>query len=79
MPVDPLWNSTKARELAAQRRPGALIRLGREHRAWTLAALGDRLGCSPATVSRLERRSRIVTWRWCTAPRSQSACPDTSW
>lgn len=33
MPVDPLWNSTRARELAAQRRPGALIRLGREHRA----------------------------------------------
>ncbi|MEV0263161.1 helix-turn-helix transcriptional regulator [Streptomyces sp. NPDC050617] len=60
MPVDPLWNSTRARELTAQRRPGALIRLGREHRAWTLAALGGRLGCSPATVSRLERRSRIV-------------------
>lgn len=48
------------RELAAQRRPGALIRLGREHRAWTLAALGDRIGCSPATVSRLERRNRVV-------------------
>ena len=39
MPVDPLWNTPKARELAAQRRPGALIRLGREHRAWTLAVL----------------------------------------
>jgi transcriptional regulator with XRE-family HTH domain len=60
VPVDPLWNTTKARELAEQRRPGALIRLGREHRSWTLAALGDRLGCSPATVSRLERRSRVV-------------------
>ncbi|GAB2580419.1 hypothetical protein GCM10027168_11590 [Streptomyces capparidis] len=60
MPVDSLWNTPKARELAAQRRPGALIRLGREHRAWTLAALGERLGCSPATVSRLERRTRIV-------------------
>ncbi|MER8066731.1 helix-turn-helix transcriptional regulator [Streptomyces sp. NPDC094034] len=60
MPVDPLWNSTRARELAAQRRPGALIRLGREHRAWTLAVLGDRLGCSPATISRLERRNRVV-------------------
>ncbi|MFJ3762886.1 helix-turn-helix domain-containing protein [Streptomyces sp. NPDC090080] len=60
MPVDPLWNTPKARELAAQRRPGALIRLGREHRAWTLAALGQRLGCSPATVSRLERSSRVV-------------------
>ncbi|MFJ2603728.1 helix-turn-helix domain-containing protein [Streptomyces sp. NPDC091279] len=60
MPVDPLWNSTRAHELAAQRRPGALIRLGREHQAWTLAALGDRLGCSAATVSRLERRARVV-------------------
>ncbi|MFI2437142.1 helix-turn-helix domain-containing protein [Streptomyces sp. NPDC018693] len=60
MPVDPLWNSTTALQLAAQRRPGALIRLGRQHRAWTLAALGDRIGCSPATVSRLERRTRIV-------------------
>ncbi|MCX4677645.1 helix-turn-helix domain-containing protein [Streptomyces sp. NBC_01433] len=49
-----------ARELAAQRRPGALIRLGREHRAWTLAALGDRIGCSAATVSRLERRNRVA-------------------
>ncbi|MFE7270023.1 helix-turn-helix domain-containing protein [Streptomyces sp. NPDC057623] len=60
MPVDPLWNTTKARELTEQRRPGALIRLGREHRSWTLAALGDRIGCSPATVSRLERRNRVV-------------------
>lgn len=58
--VDPLWNSTRARELAAQRRPGALIRLGREHRAWTLAVLGGRIGCSPATVSRLERSVRVV-------------------
>ena len=60
MPVDPLWNSTRARELALQRCPGGLIRLGREHRAWTLADLGDRIGCSAATVSRLERRIRIT-------------------
>ncbi|MFF8789194.1 helix-turn-helix domain-containing protein [Streptomyces sp. NPDC015125] len=60
MPVDPLWNTARARELAEQRRPGALIRLGREHRSWTLAALGEELGCSPATISRLERRSRVV-------------------
>ncbi|MDQ0771566.1 transcriptional regulator with XRE-family HTH domain [Streptomyces aurantiacus] len=60
MPVDPLWNSTAATSLVAQRRPGALIRLGREHRTWTLAALGERIGCSAATVSRLERRSRVV-------------------
>ncbi|MDQ0780048.1 transcriptional regulator with XRE-family HTH domain [Streptomyces aurantiacus] len=60
MPVDPLWNSTTATQLAVQRRPGALVRLGRERRAWTLAALGERIGCSTATVSRLERRSRVV-------------------
>ncbi|MFG2241608.1 helix-turn-helix domain-containing protein [Streptomyces sp. NPDC048734] len=60
MPVDPLWNSTTARQLAAQRRPGALIRIGRQHQAWTLAVLAERIGCSPATVSRLERRARIA-------------------
>ncbi|WP_240660035.1 helix-turn-helix transcriptional regulator [Streptomyces sp. WAC 01529] len=60
MPVDPFWSTPKARELAEQRRAGALIRLGREHLSWTLAALGDRLGCAPATVSRLERRRRVV-------------------
>lgn len=60
MPVDPLWNSTTAVQLAAQRRPGALIRLGRQHHCWTLAVLADRIGCSPSTVSRLERRARIA-------------------
>lgn len=60
MPIDPLWNSTQVRRLAAQRRPGALIRIAREHRAWTLAELGGRIGCSPATVSRLERSTRII-------------------
>ncbi|MFI9754305.1 helix-turn-helix domain-containing protein [Streptomyces collinus] len=60
MPVDPLWNSTTALQLAAQRRPGALIRIGCQHHAWTLAVLADRIGCSPATVSRLERRTRIA-------------------
>jgi transcriptional regulator with XRE-family HTH domain len=59
VPGDP-WNTAEAREFAEQRHPGALIRLGREHRNWTLAALGDRLGCSPATVSRLERRTRVI-------------------
>ncbi|WP_328923088.1 helix-turn-helix transcriptional regulator [Streptomyces griseoaurantiacus] len=60
MPVDPLWNSTTARQLCEQRCPGALIRLGREHRSWTQTDLGERIGCSAATVSRLERRSRVA-------------------
>ncbi|KND38780.1 helix-turn-helix domain-containing protein [Streptomyces stelliscabiei] len=60
MPVDPLWSSTTALQLAAQRRPGALIRIGRQHHAWTLVVLAERIGCSPATVSRLERRTRIA-------------------
>ncbi|WP_435835035.1 helix-turn-helix domain-containing protein [Streptomyces antibioticus] len=47
-------------ELAAQRRPGALIRLGRRQHCWTLTVLADRIGCSPATVSRLERRTTIA-------------------
>ncbi|MFE4829919.1 multiprotein-bridging factor 1 family protein [Streptomyces sp. NPDC056672] len=60
MPGDPLWNTPKARALAAKRLPGALIRLGREHHGWTLAVLGTRLRCSPATLSRLERSPRVV-------------------
>ncbi|WP_062217235.1 helix-turn-helix transcriptional regulator [Streptomyces sp. NBRC 109706] len=58
--MDPFWSTPKVRALAEQRTPGALIRLGREHRGWTLAALGARLGCSAATMSRLERRTRIT-------------------
>lgn len=57
---DPLWTRTRAAHLAAQRQVGALIRLGRQHRSWTLAHLGDRIGCSPATVSRRERRTRVI-------------------
>ncbi|KUN17682.1 DNA-binding protein [Streptomyces corchorusii] len=49
-----------ARQLSEQRRTGALIRLGREHQSWTLAELGERIGCSAATLSRLERRARVV-------------------
>ncbi|WP_457810547.1 helix-turn-helix domain-containing protein [Streptomyces albidoflavus] len=60
MPGDPLWNSAKVRELVARRQPGGLVRLGREHREWTLAELGEHLGCSAATVSRMERRTRVT-------------------
>ncbi len=38
--------------------PGGLIRLGRVHLRWRLEDLGARIGCSAATVSRLERRGR---------------------
>ncbi|MEW2545909.1 helix-turn-helix transcriptional regulator [Streptomyces sp. NPDC047002] len=60
MADDLLWDTPRVRELVARRLPGALVRLGREQRGWTLAALGGRLGCSPATLSRLERRARVV-------------------
>ncbi|MET9051396.1 helix-turn-helix transcriptional regulator [Streptomyces bacillaris] len=60
MPGDPLWNSAKVRELVARRQPGGLVRLDREHREWTLAELGEHLGCSAATVSRMERRARVT-------------------
>lgn len=60
MPGDPLWNSAKVRELVTRRRPGGLIRLGREYRGWTLAELGEHLGCSAATVSRMERRAHVT-------------------
>ncbi|MCW5252278.1 helix-turn-helix domain-containing protein [Streptomyces sp. SHP 1-2] len=60
MPGDPLWNSAKVRELVARRQPGGLVRLGREHRGWTLAGLGEHLGCSAATVSRMERRTQVT-------------------
>lgn len=60
MAADPLWTSTQARTAAAQRRPGTLIRLGRRHLDWTLSELGARLGCSAATVSRLERRTQVT-------------------
>ncbi|MGW1220881.1 helix-turn-helix domain-containing protein [Streptomyces californicus] len=60
VPGDPLWNSAKVRELVTRRRPGGLIRLGREYRGWTLAELGEHLGCSAATVSRMERRAHVT-------------------
>ncbi|MEU7260972.1 helix-turn-helix transcriptional regulator [Streptomyces rimosus] len=59
MPHDPFWNSHQTREVAVHHRTGALVRMGRHHRGWTLADLGERLGCSVATVSRLERAGRI--------------------
>ncbi|MFF6771965.1 helix-turn-helix domain-containing protein [Streptomyces sp. NPDC012637] len=60
VPGDPLWSSAHVSQLVAQRRPGALIRLGRERRGWTLADLGGHLGCSAATVARLERLRQVT-------------------
>ncbi|MEV5441477.1 helix-turn-helix transcriptional regulator [Streptomyces sp. NPDC052644] len=59
MPGDPLWNSAKVRELVARRQAGGLVRVGRKHLGWTLAELGELLGCSAATVSRMERRAQV--------------------
>lgn len=52
--VDPLWSSQQASQFVAQRRPGALIRLGRSRLGWRQCELGRRIGCSASTVSRLE-------------------------
>ncbi|MGG7574133.1 helix-turn-helix domain-containing protein [Streptomyces sirii] len=53
-----LWASGKARSLMENQDPGGLIRLGRTEHGWRLADLGVRIGCSAATVSRLERKGR---------------------
>jgi transcriptional regulator with XRE-family HTH domain len=53
-----LWVSEEARSCVGEQDPGGLIRLGRTGRGWRLEDLGARIGCSAATVSRLERRGR---------------------
>ncbi|MGW3651698.1 helix-turn-helix transcriptional regulator [Streptomyces sp. NPDC000878] len=60
MPSDPLWTSAQARTLIQRREPGGLVRMGRVQRGWRQADLGGRLGCSAATVSRLETRGRVA-------------------
>lgn len=56
--VDPLWSSAEVRTLIDRQNPGGLIRLGRVGRGWRQADLGQRLGCSASTVSRMEQRGR---------------------
>lgn len=53
-----LWASEEARSLVERQDPGGLIRIGRTGRGWRLEDLGARIGCSAATVSRLERKGR---------------------
>ncbi|MBJ7903418.1 helix-turn-helix domain-containing protein [Streptomyces sp. DSM 110735] len=53
-----LWGSEEARSCVRKQDPGGLIRIGRVGRGWRLEDLGARIGCSAATVSRLERRGR---------------------
>lgn len=60
MPSDPLWTSKQARAPIQRREPGGLVRMGRVRRGWRQADLGGRLGCSAATVSRLETRGRVA-------------------
>lgn len=55
---DPLWNSDRVRNLVAARNAGALIKVGRQARGWRQADLGQHLGCSASTVSRLERHRK---------------------
>lgn len=51
-----LWASEEARSLMEKQDTGGLIRIGRTGRGWRLEDLGARIGCSAATVSRLERK-----------------------
>ncbi|WP_432001558.1 helix-turn-helix domain-containing protein [Streptomyces sioyaensis] len=53
-----LWVSEEARAFMEKQDPGGLIRVGRTGRGWRLEDLGARIGCSAATVSRLERKGR---------------------
>lgn len=53
-----LWVSEEARSRVREQDPGGLIRLGRTGLGWRLEDLGSLIGCSAATVSRLERRGR---------------------
>ncbi|WP_369228920.1 multiprotein-bridging factor 1 family protein [Streptomyces sp. R21] len=54
---DPLWTSPRVRRLMAAGDAGSLVRLGREARGWRQEDLGDRVGCSASTISRLEHRA----------------------
>ncbi|MFD7663531.1 helix-turn-helix transcriptional regulator [Streptomyces sp. NPDC059788] len=56
MSDDPLWCSAKVRSLVTARHPGGLVKVGRTARGWRQEDLGERLGCSTSTVSRLEAR-----------------------
>lgn len=55
---DPLWSSARVRMLVDHHDAGGLIRVGRLNRGWRQADLGQRIGCSVATVSRMEQRGR---------------------
>ncbi|HEV2087397.1 MAG TPA: helix-turn-helix transcriptional regulator, partial [Cryptosporangiaceae bacterium] len=53
--------SPRGRAAVLAGRPGSLVRLVRSSLGWTQAELGERIGYSQATVSRLESgRGRIV-------------------
>ena len=56
----PLWSSYEARVLVDRRNPGGLVRLGRRQRGWRQSDLGERIGCSASTVSRLESSRRVA-------------------
>ncbi|WP_306340145.1 helix-turn-helix transcriptional regulator [Streptomyces sp. AS13] len=54
MRTDSLWTSSRVTTAVARQDPGALIRIGRQHRGWRQTDLATRIGCSTSTVSRLE-------------------------
>jgi transcriptional regulator with XRE-family HTH domain len=59
--TDPLWMSVQVRTLIADRDVGGLIRFARQRTGWRQTDLGRHIGCSAATISRLERNRRTST------------------
>jgi transcriptional regulator with XRE-family HTH domain len=54
------WSSAEARILIERQDPGGLVRLARRRLGWRQSDLGDRIGCSASTVSRLESSRRVA-------------------
>ncbi|MYX26781.1 helix-turn-helix domain-containing protein [Streptomyces sp. SID8381] len=70
-----IWTSSEARALVEQHHPGGLVRMGRRHRGWRQTDLGDRIGCSASTVSRLEGSKRVTDMALLRTAAAAVGCP----